>query len=115
MIVSNKHGLFLHTISLPNAELAKHVFDLSLGWPFESPTYNLENRPQASSLRAGATSKPQLRALFVNVLNRSGKFDTYTRTDHVEERVAPEAHLWQLDRADRKMPYTSGDNQGVSR
>jgi len=112
-IFTNKEGLFLQTIYFPIAEYAKQKNNLSLDLFVHSPTYSLENRPPVPCLDVSATYNPRLRAVFLNVLNRSEKLDIRAQIDNVEGQIAPEADLWQLYHTDLKATHTFGDDQRV--
>lgn len=112
-IFTNKQGLFLQPIYFPIAEYGKQRGNIALDALVQSPKYQAGNRGELGYLDASVTYNEKERALYINVLNRSGKLDITTRIENVEGRLKPVVDVWQMQHEGLKEVHTFGDDHRV--
>ena len=112
-IFTNKEGLFLQPIYFPIAEYAKQGGKTALDLLVSSPTYKAGNRGPLPYLDASATYDKSAGAVYLNVLNRSGKTDIPTRIDNVEGKLSGDVEIWEMNHPDLKTTHTFGDDRKV--
>jgi alpha-L-arabinofuranosidase len=93
-IFTNKEGLYLQTIYFPLAEYGKQRGNTALDVQVSGPTYRTGNRAPLQYLDVSSTYDSRERAIYLNVLNRSGKQDIAARIENAAGTVAPQAAVW---------------------
>ena len=111
-IMTSDKGLYLQPTYFPIVEYGKQRGNVALDAWVSSPTYRIQNRPQAIGyLDVSASWNAKTRQLFLNVLNRSRDKAIETTIDNQEGTLSGEVAVWVMDHPDMKATHTFGDDR----